>query len=189
MPLSMYRRPPPQRRQIMWFPSPRNGRSALRSRPAGFRPRLEALEGRSLPSTFTVLNLGDAGAGSLRAAVAAANANPGADAIDFQPGLSGAIALTSGELAVTDSLAVQGPGAEKLTVSGSGASRVFNISSAVTVTLARLTVADGLADQGGGIDNAGDLTLSHCGLSGNRALGTGEGGGVLNEIGATLTVT
>jgi hypothetical protein len=33
-------------------------------------PRLEALEDRALPSTFTVRNLLDSGAGSLRAAVA-----------------------------------------------------------------------------------------------------------------------
>ena len=40
------------------------------------RPRLEALEGRCLPSTFTVTNLLDSGPDSLRAAVASANANP-----------------------------------------------------------------------------------------------------------------
>ena len=43
------------------------------------RPGLEVLEDRCLPSTFTVLNLLDSGPDSLRAAVAAANASPGAD--------------------------------------------------------------------------------------------------------------
>src|SRR5262245_1622219 len=153
------------------------------------RPRLEALEDRSLPSTYTVLTLADAGPGSLRAAVAAADAHPGPDAVAFRPGLTGAIALSSGELAVTDGLAVQGPGADKLTVSGGGASRVFDIGSGASVTLAHLTIADGRADRGGGIDNAGALTLAHCVLSGNRALGAGLGGGVLNEPGATLAIT
>jgi hypothetical protein len=54
-------------------------------------PRLEALEDRTLPSNFKVLNLNDSGAGSLRAAVAAANANPGADTITFASGVLGTI--------------------------------------------------------------------------------------------------
>jgi hypothetical protein len=49
--------------------------------------RVEALEDRALPSTFTVLNLNDGGPGSLRAAVQAADAAPGS-AIDFAFGLA-----------------------------------------------------------------------------------------------------
>src|SRR5581483_8866598 len=52
-------------------------------RPRTPRLGVEALDDRCLPSTFTVTNLLDSGTGSLRAAVAAANASPGADAIDF----------------------------------------------------------------------------------------------------------
>jgi hypothetical protein len=73
------------------------------------RPGLEVLEDRSLPSTFTVLNLLDSGPDSLRAAVASANASPGADTIDFAT--TGTIALTSGQLDITDSLTINGPGA------------------------------------------------------------------------------
>ncbi len=80
-----------------------------RRRPGSFRPHLDILEDRSLPSTFTVTNLLDTGAGSLRAALAAANASPGADAIDFAT--TGTIKLTSGELDITDSLTINGPGA------------------------------------------------------------------------------
>src|SRR5262245_50027954 len=50
------------------------------------RPTLEALEGRLAPATFTVTNTNDAGAGSLRAAILAANASPGADVIAFHVG-------------------------------------------------------------------------------------------------------
>src|SRR5262245_17613650 len=81
---------------------------------------LEVLEDRCLPSTFTVLNLLDCGPGSLRAAVVAANANPGADAIDFAT--TGTIALTSGQLDISDSLTINGPGAGALTISGNDAS-------------------------------------------------------------------
>src|SRR5262249_31323523 len=115
------------------------------------RPGLEVLEDRCLPSTFTVLNLLDSGAGSLRAAVAAANANPGADTIDFD--VTGTIALTSGQLDITDSLTINGQGASALTVSGEGVSRVFGITGDPTVVIAGLTVANGRTTDspGGGI--------------------------------------
>ena len=71
-----------------------------------FLPRLEAMEDRSLPSTFTVLNLADSGADSLRQAILDANspAYPGADAINFADGLLGTIALTGGQMSITDAL-------------------------------------------------------------------------------------
>jgi hypothetical protein len=47
------------------------------------------LEDRTLPSTFTVLNLNDSGPGSLRAAIAS-----GDDTIAFANGLHGTITLT-----------------------------------------------------------------------------------------------
>ena len=78
---------------------------------------LEGLEDRSLLSPFTVLNLNDSGPGSLRAAVAAANATPGANVIDFAAGLQGTIGLTSGELLITNSLTINGPGANQVSVS------------------------------------------------------------------------
>jgi hypothetical protein len=48
-----------------------------------FVPRLDVLEDRTLPSTFTVLNLHDSGPGSLRQAILDANAHPGADTVRF----------------------------------------------------------------------------------------------------------
>ena len=53
------------------------------SRRRAARLLLEALEDRTVPSTFTVQNLADSGPGSLRQAILAANANPGADVIRF----------------------------------------------------------------------------------------------------------
>src|SRR5262249_1901887 len=47
------------------------------------RLSIERLEDRTVPSTFTVDNLADSGVGSLRAAIADANANAGADLIRF----------------------------------------------------------------------------------------------------------
>ena len=47
------------------------------------RPRIEALEGRTLLATFTVSNTADGGPGSLRQAIADANADATADTIAF----------------------------------------------------------------------------------------------------------
>src|SRR5262245_29855074 len=72
-----------------------------------YRPQLELLEGRSLPSTLTVINLNDTGApgdGSLRGQIAAAA--PG-DTIDFAPTLSGTINLGS-DLTLDRDLTIQG---------------------------------------------------------------------------------
>ena len=68
----------------------RRGRHAPagRKRPAPFRPHLEALEDRWVPSTLTVTNnldTGAAGDGSLRGEIAAAQSG---DVINFAPGLA-----------------------------------------------------------------------------------------------------
>ena len=99
------------------------GRRPKRHRRLDFTPRLEALEDRTVPSTFLVENLADSGPGSLRQAVLDANALAGADLIGFAPAASGGtIALTGGELSVTGDLSIVGPGAQRLTISGNHAS-------------------------------------------------------------------
>ena len=144
-------------------------------------------------------------------AILEANANPGADKVDFDPKLHGTITLTGGEVAITDNLTIVGPGPNTLTISGNDHSRVFDISPDTTVTISGLTIAHGLADKdapvyagfGGGILNQGDLTLTDDVVSHNQAVGdgirtvtgpggvsitgTGGGGGVATL--GTLTVT
>src|SRR5947208_1041233 len=138
-----------------------------------FRPTLQALEDRWVPSTLTVVNTLDSGAGSLRAAIAAAH---NGDTIAFAPGLNGqTITLTSGELFIKHSLTITGPADRNLTVSGNSASRVFENSS--KLTLSGLTIRDGVAHDGyggGAIENSSVLTVSNCTLTGNSAP---EGGG------------
>jgi hypothetical protein len=140
------------------------------------------LEERSTPSTVT--NLMNAGPGSLRQALLD---TPAGGTVDFQPGLSGTITLTSGELAITKNLTVAGPGASVLTVSGDQASRVFDIAATFTVSIAGLTIADGFATgifptgYGGGIYNAGVLTVTGSTLSDNFST---SGGGIYNTSSA-----
>src|SRR6185436_5586456 len=74
-------------------------------------------------ANFTVTNRDDSGDGSRRQAILDANANAGADTIDFQDELSGPITLTPGELQITDDLTITGPGIFSITVSGNHASR------------------------------------------------------------------
>jgi hypothetical protein len=157
-------------------------------------PRCEVLEDRTLPSiTFTVLNLNDSGPGSLRDAVGAANAILGADTIVFAPGLTGTIHLTSGELLITDSLTIKGPGAGRLAVSGKSSdrdSRVFEVAAGTTDSISGLTITGGsgvvypgLASKndgfGGGILSFGSLTIYNCLLSDNTA--QYDGGGIYNK--------
>ena len=148
----------------------------------------------------------DSGPGTLRQAIL--DAADGAT-ITFAKKVH-TITLTTGELDIAKNLDIEGPGANKLTISGNDASRVFDISAGETVTIAGLTITDGLADGnspvihslGGGILNQGDLTLNADVLSNNQAVGAtndtiyvntmaltgvGVGGGVANL--GTLTVS
>ncbi len=153
-----------------------------------FAPALDALECRALLSTLVVSNANDSGAGSLRQQIADAS---GGDTITFSNKVKGqTITLTSGELNVTSSITIQGPGAGKLAVSGGGSSEVFDIGSGVTATISGLTITDGNAANGGGISNAGTLTLESCAVTDSQATGfIGGGGGIDNSGTLTLEST
>src|SRR5262249_20448405 len=169
------------------------GRRQERHRRRDFTPRLEVLEDRTVPSTFLVENLADSGDGSLRQAVQGANAQPGPDEVRFADGLQGTIALGGVPLSITAHLTIAGPGAEQVAVSGTDTSRVFEIGTDVAAVLDGLTITHGRAEDGGGISNAGTLTVAHCTLSANQALGDegshARGGGIFNAAGALLTVS
>jgi hypothetical protein len=133
-------------------------------------------------STVTVTNNLDSGPGSLRADIAAAQSG---DTVNFSPSLDGqTITLTSGNLAISNNLTIQGPGASLLTISGNHVSQVFQVSGAQPVVLSGLTISNGVSGLGGGINNGGTLTVSQCTLSGN----SGEYGGGIANTGA-LTVS
>jgi hypothetical protein len=141
--------------------------------------RIEPLEERWLPSVLTVTSTADSGAGTLRAALSAAQAG---DKIGFALPNPATIHLTSGTLNVPAAVVVLGPGAGALTIQGNGAAPApdFFVESAPAVTtfMSGLTISGGGGNAGGGIVNAGILNLNHCVITGNFVLT--EGGGIEN---------
>jgi hypothetical protein len=186
-----------------WLPSaaPRNraGRSGRQQlpRPRAVRrrsyvPRLDFLEDRTVLSVLTVLNNADSGAGSLRAAIAAAQSG---DTIVFDPSMAyQTITLSSVPLAISSNVTINGLGANLLTISGNNANQLFTLSGSAQVTLANLTLTGGKSSQGGAIFLGGTaaLTLDSDVLSGNQAVGDANnnalGGAVYNSAGASLTI-
>jgi hypothetical protein len=160
------------------------------------------LEDRCVPSTLTVTNTLDSGAGSLRADVTAAHKG---DSIVFNipksdPGYNAStgiwtITLTSGEPLIKQDLSITGPGASQLTISGDKLSRVFELSSKTKpqASLSSMTITNGngqIGGKGGAINNNGTLTISNCTLSGNSVateIGGGDGGAIENN--GTLTIS
>ncbi|MBL8761017.1 MAG: right-handed parallel beta-helix repeat-containing protein [Phycisphaerae bacterium] len=146
---------------------------------------VEALEPRQLLATFSVQNVNDVGAGSLREAIADANNLPGADVITFDVGARGTIALSGSELAVTGEVTIDGPGASELQISGSNALRVFHVAPGAVVSISGLTIRNGYSfDVGGGVFNEGTLAINNCTISGNWAQ---NAGGVQNN--GTLSIS
>jgi hypothetical protein len=163
----------------------RRGRPARAARPADrARPRLEALEGRCVPSTDIVTNLSGSAAvaGSLPYEVA--QAAPG-DTIVFAANLKGGTITLGQTLDINKNLIVDGAGGG-ITVNGGG-HRVFQIEFNVEAAINALTITGGAAPgagDGGGILNDGDLLLSNSTLTGNAAV---QGGGIFNEgVGLTM---
>jgi len=144
--------------------------------------------------TIVVTNTNDAGDGSLRQALAFATDG---DVIGFDASIAGqTITLSTGQLSIASALTILGSQTKGMTISGGGASRVFQIQSAGTATLRNLSIVNGSASfgtSGGGIALiAGSLTLDHSLVSGNSAgtpLFGGAGGGIYVDGTGTLTVT
>ena len=166
--------------------------------------KLETLENRRLLTTYTVTNLDDAGDGSRRSAILAANDSPGADRIRFANDVHGTIELTSGQLEIHDDLRIDGPGTKALSISGGGNSRVFLVDG-VKVDLRGLTITEGMAtdlpiplppdspsfSEGGGLLSlSGKVTLRDVHVTDNQSVDGvfGLGGGVASLFGAALTV-
>jgi predicted outer membrane repeat protein len=177
-----------------------------RSKPAKARRRqtplkLESLEDRTVPAVFTVTTIADEGDGSLRDAVAKANALAGADQINIViPGSSqtGAkLNVTTGELAVTDDLTIVGEGMSSTAVQANRQSRIFNVegTAKVTLNLQKMTLYQGLAQgEGGAVRVAGGvLNTTEVDFYGNAAdkggaVSIADRNGIAGEASFTATI-
>ncbi len=127
----------------------KNTVSRRRSR-TPFRPRLESLETRLTPTTYTVSSLADSGAGSLRAAITSVNADTTPDVIDFS--VAGVIQLTSGALpAITNTVNIDGTTAPGFTnapvveIDNNGFAGLTTTLSGFNSTLASLSIVNASA--------------------------------------------
>ena len=136
---------------------------------------------------------------TLREAINAANAGPGAEVITFAPGLvSGGpatISLLTALAALSSDMNITGPGSSLLRIQRSTAGgtpdfRIFTVAAGASINISLLTVSNGrLAsgntgqDNGGGIHNSGTLILVNSDVSNN----TGDFGAGIYNLGS-LTI-
>ncbi|BEP93937.1 hypothetical protein GmRootA79_23210 [Acidovorax sp. A79] len=140
--------------------------------------------GAAQAASLTVTNGNDSGPGSLRQALADANAS--GDTIAFAGGVSRVALL--GQLVIGKSVTIDGPG---VTLDGQLRGRVLWVNAGATATLRGLVITRGLlagkgidvggtaqsgSSWGAGIRNDGTLTLDGVQVQGNYATGGGQSG-------------
>jgi CSLREA domain-containing protein len=121
---------------------------------------------------------------SLRAAIAEANSQPGAQTI----ALGAETYIVSPTLSIASPLTLVGLGAGRTTLAGGGADRVIIVTGGHAVTLEGLAITGGNTNgSGGGLSTiAGNLTMTGVQISGNyAAIG---GGGLYVAGGGSLTL-
>ena len=165
----------------------------------------------SSAGTITVTSLADNGPGSLRASIGSAVAG---DVIQFDPALHGQVILLTTQLNIPRELRIEGPGADKITISGGNRTRIFFATAPLTLT--GLNLKNGLGDGGAlyvlraranvigcsftenaapnglgaAVYNPGSpIQFSHCTFSKNTASGFGLGGAFCGSPNVPVTMT
>jgi hypothetical protein len=156
---------------------------------ASRRLRLEQLEDRCLPSSYTASTVSD-----LIADINAANVAGGSNTITLATGdifnLTAVNNSTDGAtglpvIAASNNLTILGNGdtLARSTASGTPAFRLIDVAAGASLALSNLTLQSGLAfgagvsAAGGGIYSGGSLTLQGCTIQNNQAVGQAGFGG------------
>ncbi|MCA9099922.1 MAG: hypothetical protein KDA63_02165, partial [Planctomycetales bacterium] len=172
-----------------------------------------AYEVPSPPMTYIVDTLVDESDGdysvgdlSLREAIELANANPPVDSIEFDASLNGGtILLVLGQLSITDSVDITGPGADLLTIDASGndptpdvndgrGTRIFSVDdgeiehrSNVRISGLSLTGGDA-SDSGGAIRSVENLSLANSVVNHNASQSSGGAIALYTSAGGTQSI-
>ncbi|MCA9049689.1 MAG: DUF4347 domain-containing protein, partial [Planctomycetaceae bacterium] len=150
-------------------------------------------------NTYTVTTTVDenngTGALSLREAIIAANANPGADTINLGSGTyvlsrtgDGENAASLGDLDITGQITITGQGVINTIIDASAMSdRIFELTGAGNLTLSGMKIIGGVGDTyaGGAVyNNGGSLTVTDVVFDGNNVGNTD--GGTISSSGTTF---
>lgn len=170
---------------------------ASRRHPRRWRPALETLESRALPTAYTAATAAD-----LIADINAANKQGGANAITLAAPMASPYVLsavnngTDGANGLpviggnkADNLTILGNGdtIERSTAAGTPAFRLFDVASGGSLTLQNVTLQNGVAQgsgaaaDGGAIHNQGSLTLRTATLQDNTAVGANGADGLRTQ--------
>ncbi|MSZ89192.1 MAG: hypothetical protein F2585_07590 [Actinobacteria bacterium] len=150
-------------------------------------------------ATIDVTNCDDTGAGSLRDAIATADASAGADTIVISATCTLANPVTlSSEMVVAaagDDLSIVGPGSATFVLDGADSTRIMRFENVGDVSLSGITMrggngTGGTPDADGGallINGAGDVRLADVVFDANNSLSAG--GGLYTDNANSVTIT
>jgi predicted outer membrane repeat protein len=131
----------------------------------------------------------DTNPGSLRSAVQLANYNAGST-VQFDSSLNGSTITLASQIAIQAAMTIQGPGSDKLTISGNNATRLFSAYTTgftpLNVTMSGLKLTAGNSSKGGAVYSKNiALTLQDVLVTGN----TGTNGGAVYATSGSVTLT
>ncbi|MEI6075094.1 MAG: choice-of-anchor Q domain-containing protein, partial [Verrucomicrobiota bacterium] len=116
---------------------------------AGMLALLLAAANSALATNRTITSSADSGDGSLRQKIAASIAG---DSIDFDPALNGQTITLTTQIGIAKDITINGPGYNKMAISGNDQTRIFEIASGHTVTISGLRLRNGKVHGAAGTD-------------------------------------